>query len=142
MTKFKKHLVLLATVSLIALPTVTLADEAADLHTGTVDFELVEGTIESSSTEPTETTEPSSEPSTSDTDSSSSEPEPSASTSTSDSKKGVVTGGNQSNGQSNKYGTTLPRTGELVNFFASFVGAVLLGIGGLLILKRKKGGDA
>lgn len=124
MTKFKKHLVLLATVSLIALPTVTLADESVDTHTGTVDFELVEGTIESSSTEPTETTESSTDPS------------------TSDSSKAVITDGNQSNGQPSKYGTTLPKTGEVVNFFASFLGTILLGISGLLILRRKKGGDA
>lgn len=127
MTKLKKHLVLLAAVSLIALPTITLADESADTHTGTVDFELVEGTVESSTTEPTETTDSSTDPST----------EPS----TSESKKDVITGGNQSNGQSNKYGMTLPKTGEVVNFFAAFVGAILLGIGGLLLFKRKKGGD-
>ena len=145
MTKLKKHLVLLAAVSLIALPTITLADESADTHTGTVDFELVESTVESSTTEPTETTDSSTEPSTSDTDTSSSEPEPSSSsgtnTSTSDSKKAGVPGGNQSNGQSNKYGMTLPKTGEVVNFFAAFLGAILLGIGGLLLFKRKKGGD-
>lgn len=124
MTKLKKHLILLATVSLIALPTIAHADESADFHTGTVDFELVEGTIESSTTEPTETTNPS------------------ADSSTSDSSKSGTAGGNQPNSQSNKYGTTLPKTGEVVNFFAAFLGAILLGIGGLLIFKRKKGGDA
>ncbi|MDT2757549.1 LPXTG cell wall anchor domain-containing protein [Enterococcus asini] len=117
MTKLKKHLVLLATVSLIALPTVTFAEEAADIHTGTVDFELVEGTIESSTTEPTESE-------------------------TSESKKDGITDGNQSTDQPRKYGTTLPKTGEVVNFFSAFFGVVLLGISGLLIRKRKKGGDA
>ncbi|WP_270789519.1 LPXTG cell wall anchor domain-containing protein [Enterococcus diestrammenae] len=160
MTKLKKKLALLAAVSLLSLPAVSFAAEDAESHTGIVDLELVESSSADSTettdtTEPTETTESSETTETSESSESSSSSESDSSSDSSSSSeissessetersrdRLPVTGGGTTGGTTSG-GSKLPSTGDTVNFVATFMGTILLGVSGILLLKRKKGGDA
>ena len=164
MTKLKKKLALLAAVSLLSLPAVSFAAEDAESHTGIVDLELVESSSTDSTettdtTEPTETTESSETSETSESSESSSSSESDSSSDSSSSSEissessetersrdrlpvtGGGTGGGTTSGTTSG-GSKLPSTGDTVNFLATFMGTILLGVSGILLLKRKKGGDA
>lgn len=160
MTKLKKKLALLAAVSLLSLPAVSFAAEDAESHTGIVDLELVESSSTDSTettdtTEPTETTESSETTETSESSESSSSSESDSSSDSSSSSeissessetersrdRLPVTGGGTTGGTTSG-GSKLPSTGDTVNFVATFMGTILLGVSGILLLKRKKGGDA
>lgn len=158
MTKLKKNLALLAAVSLLSLPAVSYAAEDALSHTGVVDLELVE----SSSTDSTDTTDTTESSETSETSEGSESSSSSESDSSSDSSSSSetssessetersrdrlpVTGGGTGGGTTGgttSGGSKLPSTGDTVNFLATFMGTILLGVSGILLLKRKKGGDA
>lgn len=160
MTKLKKKLALLAAVSLLSLPAVSFAAEDAESHTGIVDLELVESSSTDSTettdtTEPTETTESSETSETSESSESASSSESDSSSDSSSSSeissessetersrdRLPVTGGGTTGGTTSG-GSKLPSTGDTVNFLATFMGTILLGVSGILLLKRKKGGDA
>lgn len=133
MTKLKKKLALLAAVSLLSLPSVGFAAEDAENHTGIVDLELVTG----STTDTTDTVE------SSDTTDMSDSSSPNSDTGSSRDKLPATGGGTTGGSTGSATGSSkLPSTGEMVNFFAAFAGTVLLGLSSLLLLKRRKGGDA
>lgn len=137
MTKLKKKLALLAAVSLLSLPSVGFAAEDAENHTGIVDLELVTGSTTDTTTDTTDTVESSDTTDTSDSSSQNSD------TGSSRDKLPATGGGTTGGATGSTTGSSkLPSTGETVNFFAAFAGTVLLGLSSLLLLKRRKGGDA